>query len=116
MTFRFCRLLLPPLLAASLCPASAQERAPASDEDSCRPDVFRLCAGDIPDETRIVACLNLRVTELSPACHAVIAPETIRQNGERNAPTQRKVHLSLATTRCTGGSSPSPDVEHRRKH
>ncbi len=78
MTFRFCRLLLPALLAASLSPASAQERAPASDEDSCRPDVFRLCAGDIPDETRIVACLNLRATELSPTCRAVIAPETIR--------------------------------------
>jgi len=37
--------------------------------------VFRLCAGDIPDETRIVACLNQRATELSPACRAVIAPE-----------------------------------------
>ncbi len=78
MTFRFRHLLLPALLAASLSPASAQDLAPSSDEDSCRPDVFRLCAGDIPDETRIVACLNLRVTELSPACRAVIAPETIR--------------------------------------
>ncbi len=77
MTFRFRHLLLTALLAASLSPASAQERAPASDEDSCRPDVFRLCSGDIPDETRIVACLNLRATELSPACRAVIAPETM---------------------------------------
>jgi len=54
MTFRFRHLLLPALLVASLS-GSAQDVAPSSDEDSCRPDVFRLCAGDIPDETRIVA-------------------------------------------------------------
>jgi len=85
MTFRFRHLLLPALLVASLS-ASAQDLAPSSDEDSCRPDVFRLCSGDIPDETRIVACLNLRATELSPACRAVIAPETmtVKRRARRN--------------------------------
>ncbi len=77
MTFRFRRLLWPALLVASLSPVSAQGGASSSDEDSCRPDVFRLCSGEIPDETRIVACLNQRAAELSPACRAVIAPETM---------------------------------------
>jgi hypothetical protein len=44
------------------------------EQDACTPDVFRLCSAVIPDEARIVACLNRKVAKLSPACRAVIDP------------------------------------------
>ena len=56
--------------------AMAQDRSRQSDEDACRPDVFRLCASKTPDEDGIVACLNAKTASLSPACRAVISPET----------------------------------------
>ena len=72
-----------PLLLALIClvgcigQATAQDRSRQSDEDACRPDVFRLCASEIPDENGIVACLTAKAASLSPPCKAVIAPETM---------------------------------------
>ena len=63
------------LFALSSMPAGSQTAVSAHDEDACRPDVFRLCGSFIPDEASIVACLNQKATELSPACHSVISPD-----------------------------------------
>ncbi len=38
---------------------------------SCRPDVYRLCAGEIPNVRAIVACLRKNRSRLSEACAAV---------------------------------------------
>jgi hypothetical protein len=52
----------------------AAEHSGTSDEQAaCTPDVFRLCLFDIPNEDRIVACLNRNLSQLSPACHDVMA-------------------------------------------
>lgn len=77
MPLRLSTLLAAGCLVACLGPASAQDRSLQADEDACRPDVFRLCASDIPDETGIVACLNSKVASLSPQCRAVIAPAPV---------------------------------------
>jgi hypothetical protein len=45
----------------------------AEEQAACTPDVFRLCFFEIPNEDRIVACLNRKLPQLSPACHDVIA-------------------------------------------
>ena len=45
--------------------ATAQQRA------ACTPDVFRLCASEIPDVNAIIACMNKQKANLSPACKAV---------------------------------------------
>lgn len=42
------------------------------DQLACTPDVFRLCASEIPDEDRIVKCLNRKMASLSPACRQVM--------------------------------------------
>jgi hypothetical protein len=47
------------------------DRGSADDQRACTPDVFRLCAGSIPNEPRIVACLIRSRPRLSPACRAV---------------------------------------------
>jgi hypothetical protein len=38
---------------------------------ACTPDVFRLCGAAIPDENRIVACLQANTLQLSAPCRAV---------------------------------------------
>jgi hypothetical protein len=38
---------------------------------ACTPDVYRLCAGEIPNARAITACLRRQKTSLSPACAAV---------------------------------------------
>ncbi|MBY0558438.1 MAG: hypothetical protein K2Q04_01130 [Hyphomicrobium sp.] len=45
------------------------------EQDACTPDVFRLCSAQIPNEDRIVACLNRHLAKLSPACRAVMSGE-----------------------------------------
>ena len=65
------------VLGAAL-PAHAQSeyRGTPAQRAACRPDVFRLCAGEIPSVRGITACLRRNLPRLSPACAAVF-------NGER---------------------------------
>ncbi len=69
---------------APFAPAAAAAGAGGTqqDRDACEPDVFRLCLADIPDETRIVACLNARSNDLSPACRRVIDPAPRQQRSK----------------------------------
>jgi hypothetical protein len=38
---------------------------------ACTPDVYRLCAGEIPNARAITACLRRQKASLSPDCAAV---------------------------------------------
>ncbi len=38
---------------------------------ACTPDVYRLCAGEIPSVPKITACLRRNKANLSEACRAV---------------------------------------------
>lgn len=75
------------LLVAATLPAIA-ERGTASERESCTPDVFRLCASEIPNVNGIVACLKREKAQLSPACRLVMTGEnkmatrSIQANGE----------------------------------
>ena len=44
-------------------------------QDACRPDVFRLCGGYIPNVGAIVACLKGNEARLSEPCHEVLFPD-----------------------------------------
>jgi hypothetical protein len=55
-------------LAIGASPALAQSQ---EDQAACTPDVMQLCQQDIPDHSRIVACLVRSRLQLSPACSAV---------------------------------------------
>jgi hypothetical protein len=62
------------LVAALLCAttASAQEnRGTPEQRAACAPDAFRLCAGSIPDPTRLEQCLRQNKSDLSDACRPV---------------------------------------------
>jgi hypothetical protein len=62
------------VVAALLCatPVAAQEnRGPPEQRAACAPDAFRLCAGYIPDPTRVEQCLRQSKSDLSDACRSV---------------------------------------------
>jgi hypothetical protein len=52
--------------------ASAEEyRGTWEQQMACTPDVWRLCSDQIPDASRIVACLRQNTPQLSNGCRAV---------------------------------------------
>ena len=56
------------LLATGSAPA---EPGTAEQRRACTPDVYRLCAGEIPNVRAITACLRRQRASLSDACRAV---------------------------------------------
>jgi hypothetical protein len=50
--------------------AGAQQGTP-EQRRACTPDVYRLCAGEIPNARAITACLRRQKSNLSPTCAAV---------------------------------------------
>ena len=68
------------LVCAVAVPAAAsaqQHGGSAEDQLACTPDVYRLCAGNIPDEDAITACLRQHKPQLSAGCRAVFSrPDT----------------------------------------
>jgi hypothetical protein len=69
------RTFAPVALAAAFCFATATASAEhsADAESACTPDVFRLCSAQIPSQGKIVACLRMNKTKLSPACRKVFS-------------------------------------------
>jgi hypothetical protein len=69
---RFRRALALGFLFAVMTGGSvhAQQGTP-EQRKACTPDVYRLCAGEIPNVRAITACLRRQKASLSPACAAV---------------------------------------------
>jgi hypothetical protein len=62
------------LAAASAPPVLAQSdeyRGTAAQQKACRPNVFKFCAGEIPDVRKITACLRRHIAQLTPDCQAI---------------------------------------------
>jgi hypothetical protein len=60
------------LLVALAATGSARaELATPEQKKACTPDVYRLCAGEIPNVRAITACLRRQKANLSEACRAV---------------------------------------------
>lgn len=73
---RFERTIILSLLLTSLMAdvARAEPGTPAQKR-ACTPDVYRLCAGEIPNVRAIVACLRRNMGNLSDGCRAVFASQ-----------------------------------------
>ena len=73
----------------ALAPASSQEyRGTWEQQMACTPDVWRLCSDQVPDVSRIVACLRQNTPQLSNNCRAVFETNAEQQQANRG-PTQR---------------------------
>lgn len=63
------------LMLAGPVPAAAQNYDSISTPQqrrACTPDVYRLCAGEIPSVAKITACLRRKKASLSDACRAAM--------------------------------------------
>lgn len=58
--------------ASAILVGEARAQGTKSEREACTPDVFRLCASEIPSVDRIVSCLNRKKPQLSPACRTVM--------------------------------------------
>ena len=63
-------------LLFALCATGSARADIATPEQkkACTPDVYRLCAGEIPNVRAITACLRRQKANLSDACRAVFEP------------------------------------------
>ena len=61
------------VLTLTLFTTGSALAGPATPEQkkACTPDVYRFCAGEIPDVRAITACLRRQRASLSDACRAV---------------------------------------------
>ena len=57
-------------MLTAIGPARAELATP-EQKKACTPDVYRLCAGEIPNVKAITACLRRQKANLSEACRAV---------------------------------------------
>jgi len=72
--YLYLAIVLAALAAASASPvpAQAQEyRGTPEQQKACRPNVFKFCAGEIPDVRKITACLRRNISRLTPDCQAI---------------------------------------------
>lgn len=63
------------VMMLSAIPATAQNYDSISTPDqrrACTPDVYRLCAGEIPSVAKITACLRRKKANLSDACRVAM--------------------------------------------
>jgi len=65
------------LMFAGSLPAFAQGQnydsiSTADQRRACTPDVYRLCAGEIPSVAKITACLRRKKASLSDACRSAM--------------------------------------------
>jgi hypothetical protein len=67
----FAVLGLAAAAAAGTAALAQEHRGTLEQQMACTPDVFRLCGAAIPDENRIVACLQANTPQLSSPCRAV---------------------------------------------
>jgi hypothetical protein len=77
------------LAAAVISGASAlaqEHRGTMEQQMACTPDVFRLCGAAIPDENRIVACLQANTPQLSAPCRAVFESSDSANAAPQNLP------------------------------
>lgn len=65
------------IAAALLATVSAAVAHTPEQEQACTPDAMRLCSSEIPDVTRVTACMIRNKAQLSPACKAVFGPPAV---------------------------------------
>ena len=85
-TRRPCIAVVAGLLCATTASAQVNRGTP-EQRAACAPDAFRLCAGYIPDPTRVEHCLRQNKSDLSDACRSVFGTKC-RPGGQQSQITE----------------------------
>ena len=75
---------------------------------ACTPDVWRLCGDQVPDVSRIVACLRQNTPQLSNGCRAVFESQANRQ---QQPPATRLPQQPIAPRGRIAPIAPRPDLD-----
>jgi hypothetical protein len=67
----FCIFALVAALFYNTAALAQDYRGTAEQRAACTPDAFRLCAGYIPDASKVENCLRQRQPDLSEACRSI---------------------------------------------
>ena len=90
--------------------ASAEEyRGTMEQQMACTPDVWRLCSSEIPDVSRITACLRQNTPQLSSGCRAVF-------ESNNQMPPQQQVPRGRAAPAPRGNAAPPPQQVQPRPY
>jgi hypothetical protein len=82
--------------------AFAEEyRGTLEQQMACTPDVWRLCSDQIPDVSRITACLQQNTPQLSSGCRAVF-------QSNNQMPAQQPVPRNRAAPAPRHNNAPPP--------
>jgi hypothetical protein len=93
--FRF-GWLLATALAVSISSAAGQTYTP-EQEQACTGDAFRLCSSEIPDVSRVTACMVAKKSQLSPPCRAQFTPDPEPREAAAVRPAGRPTVIRPAT-------------------
>ena len=86
-------------IAATGAAWSQEYRGTWEQQMACTPYVWRLCGEQVPDVSRIVACLRQNTPQLSSNCRAVFESSAEQQQANR-APPQRVPQQTAPRTRA----------------
>ncbi|MGY8708507.1 hypothetical protein RAD16_22445 [Bradyrhizobium sp. 18BD] len=90
--------------------AAAEEyRGTMEQQMACTPDVWRLCSDQIPDVSRITACLQQNTPRLSSGCRAVF-------QSNNQMPPQQQVPRGRAAPPPRYNAVPPPPPPQRRPY
>ncbi|WP_027534121.1 hypothetical protein [Bradyrhizobium sp. WSM3983] len=85
--------------------ASAEEyRGTMEQQMACTPDVWRLCSDQIPDVSRITACLRQNTPQLSSGCRAVF-------QSNNQMPPQQQTPRNRAAPPPRYNNAPPPPLQ-----
>ena len=73
-------MLLGSILGVSISPAAGQSYTP-EQEQACTGDAFRLCSSEIPDISRVTACMVAKKSQLAGLPVAVQAGSRAERGG-----------------------------------
>jgi hypothetical protein len=96
--------LLAVALSVSISPAAGQGYTP-EQEQACTGDAFRLCSSEIPDISRVTACMVAKKSQLSPACRAHFRPDP-EPSAAAVRPAGRPTVIRPATSRKAVSAKP----------
>ncbi|HXH44339.1 MAG TPA: hypothetical protein VNK51_10910 [Bradyrhizobium sp.] len=99
-------------IGAMVAPGAAfaeENRGTMEQQMACTPDVWRLCSDQIPDVSRITACLQQNTPQLSSSCRAVF-------QSNNQMPTQQQVPRNRAAPPRYNNALPPPPTAQPRPY
>lgn len=88
--------------------AFAENRGTMEQQMACTPDVWRLCSDQVPDVSRITACLQQNTPQLSSGCRAVF-----QSNNQMQPQQQLPRNRAAPPPRYNNALPPPPPAQPR---